>query len=150
MQYKFKVTSRKTKAYFPEMEESISIQVSESEFNPTSFMFVLQLDRDNTEIKIKDITLKVGVAWQDMETVAYLKGKFTFDSERSINQALLELQKAFNQNDYSIDSFKESWRELHNQFVKWFIKDFKVYLDKLVESHKILISLNRKANNADN
>lgn len=144
-EYKFKITSIKAENYLPEAAETICVQVSEAEFNPTSFVFIIDFNQNNRKIQVKDVSVKVGVAWQDMETIAYLKGKFTFTSERSVNQALIELQKGFNKQNYSIDNFKQSWRELHRQFVLWFHEDFNRYLDIFVASHEILCSLNKKA-----
>jgi len=139
--YKFKVTSKISESYLPEIEEKFCIRVSEENFNPTSFLFFLKLKEGEKAMETRNITLKVGVAWQDMEKIAYLKGKFDFDSERSINLALLELKKSSNRERYCLDEFSSSWQELHIQFSTWYNNEFRHYLDNEAKSNDILLNL---------
>jgi hypothetical protein len=143
--YNFTVTGQKRESYLPDMEEKITITVSEEELKSINFYFLLRLQKDSKTIEVRDITLRVGVSWQDMETIAYLRGKFNFDDEREINQALLELKKDLNKDACCIDGFHASWREVHMQFIKWFTNEFCRYLDNQIKGHDILLNLKARA-----
>ena len=140
--YNFTVTSQIRKSYLPNMEEKITILVSEEELKSVNFFFLLKLQKGVRGLEIKDIiVLRAGVSWQDMETIAYLRGKFNFADERATNQALVELKKNLNKEKYCIDEFHASWHEVHVQFVKWFTNEFSRYLDNQIKGHEILLNM---------
>jgi len=140
--YNFIVTSQIRESYLPNMEEKITISVSEEELKSVNFFFLLKLQKGVRGLEIRDIVvLRAGVSWQDMETIAYLRGKFNFADERATNQALVELKKNLNKEKYCIDEFHISWHEVHVQFVKWFTNEFSRYLDNQIKGHEILLNM---------
>lgn len=144
--YNFIVTSQIRESYLPNMEEKITISVSEEELKSVNFFFLLKLQKGVRGLEIKDIiVLRAGVSWQDMETIAYLRGKFNFADERATNQALVELKKNLNKDKYCIDEFHTSWHEVHVQFVKWFTNEFSRYLNNQIKGHEILLNMKTRS-----
>jgi hypothetical protein len=81
--YNFRISSRKITSYLPGMEQELSIKVLEDEGDLTNFHFVLNFAKDSNSLEIREINLKVGVSWQDIETIAYLKGRFFFSRKET-------------------------------------------------------------------
>jgi hypothetical protein len=91
-QYIFKVTSRKIESYLPDMDEKLTIKVSHTKFKATNFYFSLRFDKTLDSITIKDLDIKVGAGYQDLETIAYLKGYFSFIEDRDILKAKFKIE----------------------------------------------------------
>lgn len=141
-QYKFKVSSRKLKSYLPDFEQELSIKVLEDGGDLTNFQFSLKFSKELNAIEIREINLKVGISWKDIETIAYLKGRFFFQEERDINKALIELKNGLNGNNHCIDGFNTRWQQFHLQFCTWFDTKFKACQIKEIETHKAYLELN--------
>jgi hypothetical protein len=140
--YKFGISSRKITSYLPDIQQELSIKVLEDEGDLTNFHFLLKFSKDSNALEIREIHLKIGVSWQDMETIAYLKGRFFFREERDINNALVELQNGLNAKSYCIDQFNARWQQFHLQFCEWFNIKFKPCQIKEIETHQSYLALN--------
>ena len=139
--YNFKITCRKIESYLSNTDEKLTIQVSHAKLKATNFYFSLTLDREKDAILIKTVELKVGVAWQDLEAIAYLKGYFGFTEDRDISKAIEELKNALNGNEYSLGQLDPKWQEFHMDFQKWFMYKIKPCLEKELELYKMYYSI---------
>jgi len=140
--YKFRISSRKLKSYLPDLEQELSIKVLEDDSDLTNFHFLFKFLPAKDCIEIDTITLKVGVSWQDMETIAYLKGRFFFREERDINQAITELKNGLNGKEYCIDGFSSRWQQFHLKFCEWYKSALKPCLEQEIKAHKSYLALN--------
>ena len=140
--YRFQLSRRETTSYPSSMKEKLSVRILEDGANLTNFVLSLKLSEERERLKINDINLKVGVAWQDMETMAYLKGRFFFNDEREINKAVAELKNGLNTNDFSIEGFHERWQAFHLEFCEWFDAKLKPCLNQEVRLYQSYLALN--------
>lgn len=136
-EYIFKVNSRKIETYNNSAEEKITIKAHNTKFKATNFYISLNLNKYTNIIHISQIDLKIGVSWQDIETLAYLKGYFGFTEDKEITKALSELKNAFNGEPTNIDVFEPKWQEFHLSFIKWYKDKLKLCLEKELDLYKM-------------
>jgi hypothetical protein len=79
------VSSRKITAYASALETELCISVlpdeedlilwcnSQDDEDLAHFRFLCKFSKDQDCMEVKDVTLKLGASWQDMETITYLK-----------------------------------------------------------------------------
>jgi hypothetical protein len=139
-EYIFKVSSREVKSYLPDLDQKLNIQASHAKFKSTTFYFLLQFDQKADTFLIKTIELKVGISWQDLETIAYLKGYFGFIEDREILKAIEELKNALNDKECSVAQFDAKWQEFHISLKKWFFDKIKPCLELELKLHKMYFS----------
>lgn len=153
--YKFRVSSRKITAYGSDLKTELCISVLPDEEDVTHFLwcnahdeedlahfrFLCKFSKDQDCMEVKDVTLKLGASWQDMETITYLKGRFCFRDERAINAAMLELKNGLNGQKFCIDGLGTRWQQFHVKFCQWFFAQLKPCLEQEGELQKTYLKL---------